>query len=166
MCEHKNRPISFEDYVEQGQHKLAKQLLNAATLPQDTDRLVAAGKEADTVELANRLRQKYVLKGSMQGIYEQVVAFGSLHKHIFNWNDYKFYVSAEHVHAVVGSGSPEKGYADVASLVGTTNTGESPKDKGVAADLEQMQHKRFIQSMLRKSASVSLKLESNDGTNF
>ena len=32
MSEHENQPINFEDYVEQGQHKLAKQLLNATTL--------------------------------------------------------------------------------------------------------------------------------------
>ena len=65
---HENQPINFEDYVEQGQHKLAKQLLNATTLQQDTDRLVTAAKEAniDFVELADRMRQKYGLKGSTQ----------------------------------------------------------------------------------------------------
>ena len=89
MSGHKNQPITFEDYMEQGQHQLAKQLLSAATLHQDTDRLVNVAKEAniDVVELADRMRQKCGLKGSMEGIYEQVVAFGTLHKCTFNWNE-------------------------------------------------------------------------------
>ena len=102
--------------MEQGQHKLAKRLLHAATLQRDAAKLVTAAKEAniDVVELADRMRQKYGLKGSMEGIYEQVVAFGSLHKRTFNWNDCTFYMSVEHAQAVAGSGSPEKGHADVA----------------------------------------------------
>ena len=140
MSEQDSQPITFEDYVEQGQHKLAKQLLNAATLQQDTDRLMAAAKEAavDVVELADGLRQKYGLKGSMEGIYEQVVAFGSLHKRTSNWNDRTFYMSAEHAEAATGSGTPEKGHVDVVSLGGSSAAGDSQKDKSVAADLERM----------------------------
>ena len=140
MSEHENQPINFEGYVEHGQHKLAKQLLNAATLQHDTDKLVTAAKEAniDVVELANRLRQKYRLKGSMEGIYEQVVAFGSLHKRTFNLNDCTFYMSVEHAQAVAGSGSSEKGHADVVLLAGNSNTGDSPKGKAATMDLEYM----------------------------
>ena len=140
MSEHENQPISFEDYIEQGQHKLAKQLLNAATLQQDTDRLVAAAKAAgvDTVELADRLRQKYGLKGSMEGIYEQVVAFGSLHKRTFNWNDCTFYMSAQHAQVIAGNRTPEKNPADVVSLAGSSSADGSPNDKGMHADIERM----------------------------
>ena len=72
---------------------------------------MAAAKEAkvDVVELADKLRQKYGLKRSMEGIYEQVVAFGSLHKRTFNWNDCTFYMSAEHAQAATGSGYPKRG---------------------------------------------------------
>ena len=140
MSEQDSQPITFEDYVEQGQHKLAKQPLNAATLQQDTDRLMAAANEAavDVVELADGLRQKYGLKGSMEGICEQVVAFGSLHKCTFNWNDCTFYMSAEHAQAATGSGTPEKGHTDVVFLGDSSAAGDSPKDKSVAADLERM----------------------------
>ena len=138
--DHENQPITFEDYMEQGQHQLAKQLLSAATLQQDPDGLVNAAKEAniDVVELADRMRQKYRLKGSMEGIYEQAVAFGTLHKHAFNWNDCTFYMSAEHAQAVAGSGFPEKGRTDVVSLTGSSTAGDSPKDNVAAADLKRM----------------------------
>ena len=140
MPESENQPISFEDYIEQGQHKLATQLLNASTLQQDTDRLVTAAKTAgvDTVELADWLRQKYGLKGSMEGIYEQVVAFGTLHKRTFNWNDCTFYMSAQHAQVIAGNGTPEKNPADVVSIGGSSSASGSPNDKGVHADIKKM----------------------------
>ena len=49
-----------------------------------------------------------------------------------------FYISAEHAQAVAGSGYPKKGPADVVSLVGSSNTSNSLKDKEVAAHLERM----------------------------
>ena len=138
MPEPENQPISFEDYIEQGQHKLATQLLNASTLQQDTDRLVTAAKAAgvDTVELADRLRQKYGLKGSMEGIYEQVVAFRTLHKRTFN--DCTFYMTAQHAQVIAGNGTPEKNPADVVSIGGSSSASGSPNDKGVHADIEKM----------------------------
>ena len=144
MPESENQAISFEDYLEQGQHKLATQLLNASTLQQDTDRLVAAAKTAgiDTVELADRLRQKYGLKGSMEGIYEQVVAFGTLHKRTFNWNDCTFYMSAQHAQVIAGNGAPEKNPADVVSIGGNSSASGSPNDKGVHADIEKMRQEK------------------------
>ena len=51
MPESENQPISFEDYLEQGQHKLATQLLNPSTLQQDTDRLVAAARQRELTPL-------------------------------------------------------------------------------------------------------------------
>ena len=139
MSEHENQPITFKDYVEQGQHQPAKQLPSAATLQQDTDRLVNAAKEAniDVVELADRMRQKYGLKGSMEGKYEQVVAFGTQHKRTFNWNDCTFYMSAEHAQALAGSRSLEKGRADVVLPAGSWTAGDSQKDNVAAADLER-----------------------------
>ena len=74
----------------------------------------------------------------MEGIYEQVVAFESLHKRTFHWNDCVFYMSVEHVQAMAGSGSPEKGHADVVSLAGSSTAGDSPKDKAASASMERM----------------------------
>ena len=96
----------------------------------------AAG--VDTVELADRLRQKYGLKGSMEGIYEQVVAFGTLHKRTFNWNDCTFYMTAQHAQVIAGNGTPEKNPADVVSIGGGSSASGSPNDKGVHADIEKM----------------------------
>ena len=140
MPEPENRPISSEDYIEQGQHKLATQQLNAAALQQDTDRLVTAAKAAgvDTVELADRLRQKSGLTGSMEGIYEQVVAFGTLHKRTFNWNHCTFYMTAQHAQVIAGNGTPEKNPPDVVSVGGSSSASGSPNDKGVHADIEKM----------------------------
>ena len=83
MCEHDNQPVCFEDYIEQGQHKLARQLLNAATLQHGTNRLVAAAKEnghrhgaaGGKAETKNTVR-----KDPPTYIYSEVVAFESLHK--------------------------------------------------------------------------------------
>ena len=143
MPEPENQPISFEDYVEQGQHKLATQLLNAATLQQDTDSLVTAAKAAgvDTVELADGLGQKYRLTGCMEGIYEQVVAFGTLHKRTFNWNDCTFYMTAQHAQVIAGNGTTEKNPADMVSIGGSSSASGSPNDKGVHADIENMRQK-------------------------
>ena len=138
MSEPDNPPISFEDYIEQGRHKLAKHLLNAATHQQDTERLVAAAKEVgiDLVQLADRLRQKYGLKASMEGIYEQVVAFRSFHKRTFNWNDCTFYMSVHHAQVLAGTGTPEKNPTDVVSLARSSSARGSLNDKGVHADIE------------------------------
>ena len=101
----RSRQIPISEMHKMSINKLAKRLLNAATLQLNTDRLVAAAKEleVDVVELADRLRQKY----------EQYVAFGSVHKRTFNWNDCTFYMSTEHAQAATGSGYPEKGHGDV-----------------------------------------------------
>ena len=74
----------------------------------------------------------------MEGIYEQVVAFGTLHKRTFNWNDCTFYMSAHHAQVIAGNGTPEKNPAHVVSIGGNSSASGSPNDKGVHADIEKM----------------------------
>ena len=88
------------------------------------------------MEPADKMRQKYGLKGSMDGIYERVVAFGTLHKRIFNWNDWTFYMSAEHAQVVAGP--PKRGAQTRCRWRASRPQGDSLNNKAATADLERM----------------------------
>ena len=116
MSEHETTPINFEYYVEQGRHKLGKQLLKVATLQQDIDR-------RDNGKGGGHWHRN--AGGQAATKVNQIVTLGSLHKRTVTWNDCTFYMSAEHAQAVAANGSPEKGLADVVSLLDSSNNSRS-----------------------------------------